>query len=129
MDRGADFYAQKARLILENLPKGPTGRVRRGIHKEISEASGGLVDRNYLHLLAGGKITSPALEKLEALALVLGFPIEWWSLPLEAGPPPMGKNGKNILAVLARLVALSPDQQKLALRRFAEVLEELERSR
>jgi transcriptional regulator with XRE-family HTH domain len=123
---GADFFAAKAQLIMDNLPKSSSGRIRRGTLRKIARATKGLVSETYLWHLANEHIAEPSWDKLEALSQALGIPTDWWSLPVEAGPPPAGARGKEMRSFMARVISLPPERQDEALERIQQVLAEIE---
>lgn len=122
MAASPDFYQQKARLILAQLPKGRGSRLRRGVLQGIALGTEGVVSEGYLHQMARGHIAHPGADKLLALSQQLQFPADWWSLPVEAGPPPMAEGAQQLIA---ELMALPPAKCKTAIQRMRAVLAEL----
>jgi transcriptional regulator with XRE-family HTH domain len=130
MDLGAEFYAEKANLILEQFPKSKSGRVQRGVLQRISRATNGVVTGSYLYQLSRGKIANPTVEKLKALAEGLDFPMDWWWEPVEAGPPPRPASEENhTQKIMTRLTALPEKRQEEAIQMILEVLDKIEEER
>jgi len=126
----SSFYAAKARLLLECL-RLPSGRVRRGVLQAIASRTGHVVNPGYLAQLARGRIREPSGQKMAALAESLGFPLEWWWTPVEAGPPPLDITPTEIeqaRATFWRLMALPAVLRAQELARLAAVVEEAEAS-
>lgn len=122
MATAPNFYQQKARLILALLPKGRGNRIRRGVLQEIATGTAGVVSEGYLHQMARGHIAHPGADKLLALAQQLKFPADWWSLPVEAGPPALVEGAQQLIA---ELMALPPPKRETAIQRMRTVLAEL----
>ena len=64
---------------------------RRWTGQQLDEATGGVVPRSYVTNLRKGRIESPGLEKMRAIAKAMGFPPAAWFEEdvgrLTAGPP------------------------------------------
>jgi transcriptional regulator with XRE-family HTH domain len=112
-------YARKAQQLLESLRQRGGGRVPRGTFKEIARKTDGEITYDYLYQLSRGHIKTPSVEKLRTLTNALGIPLDWWTLPVDVGPPPMIEGVEDISA---RLTELPPERQAEAVRRVLEVL-------
>lgn len=116
-----DFYQQKARLLLKLLPKSGQ-RIRRGVFQEIAAGTDGVVSESYLRQMVRGHIVRPGADKLLALAKQLEFPADWWSLPVEAGPPPAVP---EIQQLTVALMTLPPEKQAAVAERLLTALAKL----
>ncbi len=77
MDRGrqeGQVAGRFARLLA--LYRRPDGRDWGG--QDLERATGGVVSRSYVTNLKKGRIGSPGLDKLEAIAGAMGFPPQLW---------------------------------------------------
>lgn len=73
-DSGAR-YSQRFKQLLREYPK-DDGDQWRGV--EIERATNGFVTGSYVTAMKKGRITRPGLDKLRAIAEVMGFPFEAW---------------------------------------------------
>ncbi len=72
---------------------------------DIEEATGRFVKAPYLSNLKAGRIKQPGLERLRAIARVMGFPPELWLQSQDAwkpSPPPAGDEARLGAHTLAR---------------------------
>ncbi|MBN1485463.1 MAG: hypothetical protein JXA37_12150 [Chloroflexia bacterium] len=122
MDDGK-FYAEKMELIMDALPKSASGRVRRGALRDLVIKSSGQVSEAYLRQIMAGRISSPGVDKLFALSQAMGFPMDWWGLPVESGPPPIVPGFR---AVTARLTDLPAERQGEAVEQLLDVLHQIQ---
>ncbi|MBN1483576.1 MAG: hypothetical protein JXA37_02545 [Chloroflexia bacterium] len=83
---------------------------------------------SYLHSLAGGAISSPGEDKLEALAQAMGFPMEWWDEPVELGAPGLREELQEVKveAVMARLTFVPPERRAKVLERISQLIDEVQ---
>lgn len=68
-------YAKIFKYVLQTYRK-PDGEEWRGV--DLEEATNGFVTGSYITGLKRGRITRPGLDKLRALAEVMGFPFYLW---------------------------------------------------
>lgn len=69
-------YAQKFERLLATHPNPNTGKPWRGV--EIERATDGFVNSQYVSALRKGLNNRPGLDKLRAIAEVMGFPFDLW---------------------------------------------------
>lgn len=81
-DQGAQI-ARRLELLLERFPH-PEGRPWKG--SEIEQESGGIVSQPYFSALRRGRFRRPGMEQLQAIADVMGFPLELWQADPEDWP-------------------------------------------
>lgn len=71
---------------------------------EIEEATGGTINRSYITNLRKGRIRQPGLERLRAIASIMGFPVElWFETAPERGISLQTDNGSGQSTFAARL--------------------------
>lgn len=93
---------EKFEKLLEQYRK-PDGSKWTGA--EIEEATGGTINRSYITNLRKGRIRQPGLERLRAIASIMGFPVElWFETELERGADLHTGSGQGTFA--ARLERL-----------------------
>jgi transcriptional regulator with XRE-family HTH domain len=87
--------AQKFESLLDSH-RHPDGRKWSG--QELHEATGGVVTRSYVSTLRKGKISSPGVEKLVAIAKAMNFPPRLWFEDLEDGAELAGRGDERSIA-------------------------------
>src|SRR5215218_5105527 len=70
------MHASRKFEALLNAYRRPDGSMWTG--QQIQEATDGFVSRSYVTQLRKGRIANPRLDKLQALAELMGFPPQLW---------------------------------------------------
>ncbi len=96
-ERQADHVSERFKRLVD-LYRKPDGSEWGG--QDLERATGGLVSRSYVSNLRNGRIGSPGLNKLAAIAKEMGFPPRLWFLDEPAG------NGGKLDEAEALVVAL-----------------------
>lgn len=76
MAEGREGRSSERFLRLLALYRKPDGSEWGG--RDLEGATGGAVTRSYVSNLRNGRIGSPGLDKLEAIAGAMGFPPQFW---------------------------------------------------
>src|SRR5215218_10126584 len=81
------MHASRKFAALLDAYRRPDGTVWTG--QQIQDVTDGFVSRSYVHQLRTGRIANPRLDKLQALAEVMGFPPALWfeDVPDRGGTP------------------------------------------
>jgi transcriptional regulator with XRE-family HTH domain len=99
MPRG---MAQKFEWLLDTYRR-PDGSRWNG--KQLEDATGGVVTRQYVSMLRNGHIEDPGYTKLRAIAKAMSFPPELW-FEERGGSPPVSLVGEEDASISERLEQL-----------------------
>lgn len=87
--------------------------------QDLERATGGAVGRSYVTNLRKGRIGSPGLDKLEALAQAMGFPPELWFGEGEDRPPDAALTAaledETVAEILGEVARMGPRDRRLLL--------------
>jgi transcriptional regulator with XRE-family HTH domain len=99
------MHASRKFAALLDAYRRPDGTVWTG--QQIQDVTDGFVSRSYVHQLRTGRIANPRLDKLQALAEVMGFPPALWfeDVPYPGGSP-LGSPSGQSASISDRLEAL-----------------------
>lgn len=99
------MHASRKFEALLNAYRRPDGSMWTG--QALQDATDGFVSRSYVHQLRTGRIANPRLDKLQALAEVMGFPPALWfeDVPDPGGTPLVASPGQGA-TISDRLEAL-----------------------
>ena len=82
-------------------------------------ATGGAVTRSYVTNLRKGRVESPGLDKLEAIAGAMGFPPQLWFGEAEESPPDSALaaalKDETAREILGEVLRLGPREKRLLL--------------
>ena len=118
MGVGNKHVSERFRRIL-SLYRKPDGLEWGG--QDLERATGGAVTRSYVSNLKKGRIESPGLDKMEALARAMGFPPELWFGPTSDGEGVLDEalvaalKDDTVAAILEQVMALSVRDRQLLL--------------
>ena len=87
--------------------------------QDLEEATGGAVTRSYVSNLRNGRIGSPGLDKLEAIANAMGFPPQLWFGEGEERVPDaalaVALEDETAREILAEVLRMGPRERRLLL--------------
>ena len=95
--------------------------------QDLERATGGVVTRSYVSNLKKGRIGSPGLDKLEAIAGAMGFPPELWFGPTGDGERVVDEalvaalKDDTVAAILEQVMRLGVRDRQLLLRMARQV--------
>ena len=116
---GANEHVSKRFGRLLALYRKPDGSEWGG--QDLERATGGAVTRSYVTNLKNGRIESPGLDKMEAIARAIGFPPELWFGPTSDGEGVLDEalvaalKDDTVSAILEQVMALSVRDRRLLL--------------
>ncbi len=113
--RGTHVSERFGRLL--DLYRKPDGSPWGG--QDLENATGGAVTRSYVSNLRNGRIGSPGLDKLEAIANAMGFPPQLWFGEGEERVPDaalaVALEDETAREILAEVLRMGPRERRLLL--------------